>query len=313
MLDQIIRFALQNRLLMLAFALGLLIAGTYTAGQLPVDVLPDLDRPRVTVFLEAPGMAPEEVEALVTLPVETALNGATGVSAVRSNSAIGLGMVFVEFDYGTDIFTARQIVSEKLQTTGEQLPQGVTPVLGPISSVMGQIMLVGLSGGKETNAADLRTLANYTVRQRLLSIPGVAQVIPIGGDNLQYQVLLDMPRLNASSLTVNQVEEALRQSNLNTTGNFFDRNGSEVLIRNLGRLRSVKDIENIIVGYRDQSPVRVADVANVEFGARFKRGDGSVNGKPAVILSIEKQPGAATVGLTQAVEKALVELKPSLT
>ena len=312
MLDQIIRFALQNRLLMLAFAVGLLIAGSYTANQLPVDVLPDLDRPRVTVFLEAPGMAPEEVEALVTLPVETALNGATGGSAVRSNSAIGLGMVFVEFDYGTDIFTARQIVSEKLQTTGESLPTGVTPVLGPISSVMGQIMMVGLSGGKQTNAADLRTLANYTVRQRLLSIPGVAQVIPIGGDNLQYQVLLDMPRLNATGLTVNQVEEALRQSNLNTTGNFFDRNGSEVLIRNLGRLRSVADIENIIVGYREQSPIRVADVAKVEFGARFKRGDGSVNGKPAVILSIEKQPGAATVGLTEAVEKALVELKPSL-
>ncbi|GAB3241399.1 efflux RND transporter permease subunit [Hymenobacter seoulensis] len=312
MLDKIIRFALQNRLLMLAFALGLLLAGSYTARQLPVDVLPDLDRPRVTVFLEAPGMAPEEVEALVTLPVETALNGATGVSAVRSNSAIGLGMVFVEFDYGTDIFTARQIVSEKLQTTGEQLPEGITPVLGPISSVMGQIMLVGLSGGPQTNAAELRTLANYTVRQRLLSIPGVAQVIPIGGDNLQYQVLLDMPRLNATGLTVNQVEEALRRSNLNTTGNFFDRQGSEVLIRNLGRLRSVQDIENIVVGYREQSPIRVADVARVEFGARFKRGDGSVNGQPAVILSIEKQPGAATVGLTAAVEKALVELKPSL-
>jgi CzcA family heavy metal efflux pump len=312
MLDKIIRFALQNRLLLLAFAVGLLIAGTYTARQLPVDVLPDLDRPRVTVFLEAAGMAPEEVEALVTLPVETALNGATGVAAVRSNSAIGLGMVFVEFDYGTDIFTARQIVAEKLQTVSGQLPTGITPVLGPISSVMGQIMLVGLSGGKQTNAADLRTLANYTVRQRLLSIPGVAQVIPIGGDNLQYQVLLDMPRLNATGLTVTQVEDALRRSNLNTTGNFFDRNGSEVLIRNLGRLRSVADIENIIVGYRQGSPISVKQVATVAFGARFKRGDGSVNGQPAVILSIEKQPGTATVGLTQAVEKALVELRPSL-
>ncbi|SFQ68018.1 efflux RND transporter permease subunit [Hymenobacter arizonensis] len=311
MLDKIIRFALQNRLLMLAFSLALLIAGTYTARQLPVDVLPDLDRPRVTVFLESAGMAPEEVEALVTLPVETALNGATGVSAVRSNSAIGLGMVFVEFDYGTDIFTARQIVTEKLQTVNGQLPTGITPVLGPISSVMGQIMLVGLSGEK-TSAADLRTLANYTVRQRLLSIPGVAQVIPIGGDNLQYQVLLDMPRLNAVGLTISQAEDALRRSNLNTTGNFFDLNGSEVLIRNLGRLRSVEDIENIIVGYRENSPITVKQVANVEFGARFKRGDGSVNGKPAVILSIEKQPGTTTVGLTEAVEKALAELKPSL-
>lgn len=312
MLDSIIRFALQNRLLALAFALALVVAGLYTTRQLPVDVLPDLDRPRVTVFLESAGMAPEEVEALVTLPVETALNGATGVAAVRSNSAIGLGMVFVEFDYGTDIFTARQIVAEKLQTVQGQLPMGITPVLGPISSVMGQIMLVGLSGGTKTNAADLRTLANYTVRQRLLSIPGIAQVIPIGGDNLQYQVLLDMSRLNAVGLTITQVEDALRRSNLNTTGNFFDRNGSEVLIRNLGRLRSVEDIERIIVGYRDGSPVTVAQVAQVSFGARFKRGDGSVNGKLAVILSIEKQPGAATMGLTAAVEKALVELQPSL-
>ena len=342
MLDKIIRFALQNRLLLLAFAVGLLIAGSYTTAQLPVDVLPDLDRPRVTVFLEAPGMAPEEVEALVTLPVETALNGATGVSAVRSNSAIGLGLVFVEFDYGTDIFTARQIVAEKLQTVGEQLPPGITPVLGPISSVMGQIMLVGLSVENEesgmrseelkaenapktsneqpetstqkhpTNAAGLRTLANYTIRQRLLSIPGVAQVIPIGGDNLQYQVLLDMPRLNAVGVTITQVEEALRRSNLNTTGNFFDRNGSEVLIRNLGRLRSVADIEGIIVGYRQGSAITVRQVADVAFGARFKRGDGSVNGRPAVILSIEKQPGAATVGLTETVEKALAELRPAL-
>ncbi|MCC2547451.1 CusA/CzcA family heavy metal efflux RND transporter [Hymenobacter sp. BT175] len=339
MLDSIIRFALQNRLLMLAFAAALLLAGSFTARQLPVDVLPDLDRPRVTVFLESAGMAPEEVEALVTLPVETSLNGATGVSAVRSNSAIGLGMVFVEFEYGTDIFTARQIVAEKLQTVGEQLPPGVTPVLGPISSVMGQIMLVGLSveksgagsqklgvGSQESGAggpaaenqkpktslADLRTLADYTVRQRLLSLPGVAQVIPIGGESRQYQVLLDMPRLNAVGVTITQVEEALRRSNLNTTGNFFDRNGSEVLIRNLGRLRSVQDIERIIVGYRDGSPITVAQVATVAFGARFKRGDGSVNGQPAVILSIEKQPGAPTVGLTEAVENALTELQPSL-
>ncbi|UYZ61170.1 efflux RND transporter permease subunit [Hymenobacter latericus] len=312
MLDKIIRFALQNRLLALAFAAALIVAGLFTARDLPVDVLPDLDRPRVTVFLESPGMAPEEVEALVTLPVETALNGATGVAAVRSNSAIGLGMVFVEFNYGTDIFTARQIVSEKLQTVGEQLPQGVSPVLGPISSVMGQIMLVGMTSSGQTSNADLRTLADYTVRQRLLSIPGVAQVIPIGGDTRQYQVLVDLNRLNASGLTINQVEEALRQSNLNTTGNFFDRQGSEVLIRNLGRLRSVEEIENIVVGYREGSPITVAQVATVQFGARFKRGDGSVNGKPAVILSIEKQPSAATVDLTQRVEAALRGLQPSL-
>jgi CzcA family heavy metal efflux pump len=384
MLDKIIRFALDNRLLTLAFALALLLAGFSTLRGLPVDVLPDLDRPRVTVFLEAQGMAPEEVEALVVRPVETALNGATAVEAVRSNSAVGLGMVFVEFNYGTNIFTARQIVAEKLQTVQGQLPPSITPVLGPISSVMGQIMLVGMSVDNEqltvnseqltdskkqftnssnkltvtdkqstdngrqlttpkqystarnnhltanpqsstasnnlltgnrqqlTSAADLRTLADYTVRQRLLSIPGVAQVIPIGGEQRQYQVLVDLPRLNAAGLTINQLEESLRQSNLNTTGNFFDRNGSEVLIRNLGRLRSVADIENLVVGYRQGVPVTVQQVAMVQFGARFKRGDGSVNGQPAVILSIEKQPGTDTPALTRAVEAALADLQPSL-
>ena len=314
MLDRIIRFALENRLLTLAFAAALLVGGFTTLRGLPVDVLPDLDRPRVTVFLEAQGMAPEEVEALVTRPVETALNGATAVEAVRSNSAIGLGLVFVEFNYGTDIFTARQVVAEKLQTVQGQLPAGITPVLGPISSVMGQIMLIGLSntGRGPTTAADLRTLADYTVRQRLLSIPGVAQVIPIGGDSRQYQVLVNLARLNATGLTINQLEEALRRSNLNTTGNFFDRNGSEVLIRNLGRLRSVADIEGIVVGYRAGSPITVRQVADVRFGARFKRGDGSVNGRPAVILSVEKQPGASTLDLTAQVETALAGLQPSL-
>ena len=323
MLDRIIRFALENRLLTLAFAAALLVAGFVTLRGLPVDVLPDLDRPRVTVFLEAQGMAPEEVEALVTRPVETALNGATAVEAVRSNSTIGLGMVFVEFTYGTDIFTARQVVAEKLQTVQGQLPEGITPVLGPISSVMGQIMLVGMTSAadakpatknekRETSAADLRTLADYTVRQRLLSIPGVAQVIPIGGESRQYQVLVDLPRLQAVGLTIERLTAALRQSNLNTTGNFFDRNGSEVLIRNLGRLRSVDEIEDIVVGYAAGSPVTVRQVATVKFGARFKRGDGSVNGWPAVILSIEKQPGASTLDLTKAVEAALTDLQPSL-
>ena len=333
MLDRIIRLALENRLLTLAVAAALLVAGFFTLRGLPVDVLPDLDRPRVTIFLEAPGMAPEEVEALVTRPVETALNGATAVEAVRSNSAIGLGMVFVEFAYGTDIFTARQVVAEKLQTVQGQLPEGITPVLGPISSVMGQIMLVGMStvssdefrvssekavrlatrnSKLETSQADLRTLADFTVRQRLLSIPGVAQVIPIGGEARQYQVLVDLPRLQAVGLTIERLTEALRQSNLNTTGNFFDRNGSEVLIRNLGRLRSVDEIEDIVVGYAAGSPITVRQVATVRFGARFKRGDGSVNGRPAVILSIEKQPGASTLDLTRAVEAALADLQPSL-
>ncbi|MBI1782815.1 MAG: efflux RND transporter permease subunit, partial [Sphingobacteriales bacterium] len=308
MLNRIINFSLHNRLLVMAIAVILMIGGTYTAVNLPVDVLPDLNRPRVTIFLEAGGMAPEEVEALVVYPVETALNGATGVEAVRSNAAIGLGLVFVEFDYSIDILKARQIVSEKLQSIQSSLPPGVTPVLGPISSVMGQIMLIGVSADS-TSPADLRTLADYTIRQRLLSIKGVAQVIPIGGDVLQYQVLISLPKLKASGLSIRNIEEALQKSNLNTTGNFFNRQGSEVLIRNLGRLKSVSDIENIVAGYKDNTPILISQVADVKFGAKFKRGDASVNGKPAVILSVEKQPSASTIDLTAQVEKAVKELQ----
>ncbi|MDO9001054.1 MAG: efflux RND transporter permease subunit [Bacteroidota bacterium] len=311
MLNRIIKFSLSNRLIIMAFSIALMVAGAYTALQLPVDVLPDLNRPRVTIFLEAGGMASEEVEALVVLPVETSLNGATGVEQVRSNSTVGLGMIFVEFDYGTDIMKARQIVAEKLQTIQSQLPDGITPVMGPISSVMGQIMLIGLSSDT-TSQSDLRTLADYTIRRRLLSVKGVSQVIPIGGNVLQYQVLISLPRLNAAGLSLNQVEESLRNSNLNTTGNFFNRSGTEILIRNLGRLRSLEEMQNIVVGYNHDTPVLLSQVADVQFGARLKRGDGSMNGKPAVILSVEKQPNASTVELTDNIVKALDELKSSL-
>ncbi|MFY9308256.1 MAG: efflux RND transporter permease subunit [Bacteroidia bacterium] len=311
MLNKIIKLSLSNRLIVLAFSIALMVGGTYTALQLPVDVLPDLNRPRVTIFLEAGGMASEEVEALVVLPVETSLNGATGVDMVRSNSTVGLGMVFVEFDYGIDIMKARQIVAEKLQTVQNQLPDGITPVMGPISSVMGQIMLIGLSSDT-TSKSDLRTLADYTIRRRLLSVKGVSQVIPIGGNVLQYQVLVSLPRLNAAELSLNQVEESLQNSNLNTTGNFFNRSGTEILIRNLGRLRSLEEMKNIVVGYNQNTPILLSQVADVKFGARLKRGDGSMNGKPAVILSVEKQPNASTVELTENIITALDELQPSL-
>jgi len=257
MLNRIIKFSLTNRLMVIAFAIILMIGGTYTALDLPVDVLPDLNRPRVTIFLEAEGMSPEEVEVLVSLPVETALNGAASVQQVRSSSSIGLGLVFVEFDYGTDIYKARQIVNEKLQTIQDQLPAGVTPVLGPISSVMGQIMLIGLSADS-TSMADLRSIADYDIRRRLLSIPGISQVIPTGGDVLQYQVLVSMPKLNATGLSINRVMDALQKSNLNTTGNFFNKSGSEVLIRNIGRINSLKEIQDIVVGFKDNTPILIS-------------------------------------------------------
>lgn len=309
MLNRIILFSLHNRTFVVAAAALLLVYGIYTLVSLPVDVLPDLNRPRVTIFLEAGGMAPEEIEVQVTLPVEQALNGSPGVEVVRSSSSIGLGLVFVEFGWDTEIYRARQLVSEKLQTVA--LPEGITPVMGPISSVMGQIMLVGISADS-TSAADLRTLADFTVRPRLKSISGVAECIPIGGDRLQYQVLISSVKLKQFNLTVDDVDEALRLSNLNTTGGFFDRYGEEVLIRNIGRANSLADLQNTVVTNRDGQPVFLNQIAEVKFGAAQKRGDGSLNGKPAVILTVEKQPGVSTVALTGKVEEALAELQQSL-
>lgn len=309
MLNRLIRFSLQNRLFVVSLAALLLVYGVFTLVNLPVDVLPDLNRPRVTVFLEANGMAPEEVEAQVVLPVETALNGSTGIESVRSSSSIGIGMVFVEFDWNTDIYLARQLVAEKLQAI--QLPDGITPVMGPISSVMGQIMLVGISSDT-TDAKTLRTLADFTIRRRLMSIKGISQVISIGGERMQFQVLISSAKLKQFNLTIEDVDEALRLTNQNSTGGFFDRYGSEVLIRTIGRAETLEDIQNTVVKNQEGLPVLLSQVAEVKYGAAVKRGDASINGKSAVILTVEKQPGANTVELTEEVEKALAELQVSL-
>ena len=287
----------------------LLVYGIYTLIQLPVDVLPDLNRPRVTIFLEAPGMAPEEIETQITLLVEQSMNGAPGVEEVRSSSSIGLGLVFVEFGWDTEIYRARQLVSERLQTV--ELLEGITPVMGPISSVMGQIMLIGISSDT-TSPAELRTIADFIVRPRLKSIKGVAEAISIGGERLQYQVLISSAKLRQFNLTIDDVDNALTQTNLNTTGGFFDRFGEEVLIRNIGRANSLEDLENTVVRNSLGEPVFLKQVADVKFGAAQKRGDGSLNGKPAVILTVEKQPEVSTVELTDAVELALAELSNSL-
>ncbi|HAK80760.1 MAG TPA: CusA/CzcA family heavy metal efflux RND transporter, partial [Runella sp.] len=309
MLDKIIKFSLNNRLIVLAFSAILLVVGTYTTLRLPIDVLPDLNRTRVTIFLESNGLAPEEIETQVVLPVETALNGAPGVEVVRSSSAIGLGLIYVEFSWDTDVFRARQLVAEKLQAV--TLPNGITPIMGPISSVMGQFMYVGISADN-TSAAALRTLADFTVRRRLLSIKGISQVIPIGGERLQYQVQVSSAKLKQFDIALDDVEKALSQTTRNTTGNFYYEYGTEVLIRNVGRAESLEDLANTAVVSRNGQPVLLKQVAEVKFGAAFKRGDGSINGKPAVILAIEKQPGTNTVGLTNEVEKACADLQLSL-
>ena len=296
---------------MIAAAALLMVYGVYTVMSLPVDVLPDLNRPRVTIFLEANGMAPEEIEAQVLLPTETALNGSPGVEIVRSVASPGLGLVFVEFDWKTDVYRARQLTAEKLQTV--QLPLGITPVMGPISSVMGQFMLIAVTGTK-TSPMDVRTLADFTIRRRLMSIKGISQVIPIGGERMQYQVLLSSDKLRQFGLSIDQVDKALNLTNLNTTGGFFNNQGSEVLIRNIARANagSLEDIGNTVIENRNNAPVLLKQIAEVKYGPTIKRGDGSLNGNPAVILSIEKQPNGNTVALTEEIKKAVAEMQATM-
>ncbi|NUN05302.1 MAG: efflux RND transporter permease subunit [Bdellovibrio sp.] len=313
MLDQIIRFSLTNRLFVLAVSVLITIYGLFTVTKMPVDVFPDLNRPTVNILTEATGMAPEEVETLVTLPLETVLNGLPGVERVRSSTGIGLSVIYVEFGWDTDIYRNRQLVSEKLQLAKDKLPRGVTPVMGPISSLMGEIQLVGLSAPEgKVSPLELRTIADWTLRPRLLSIPGVAQVIAIGGGVKQYQVLLSAEKIQKTQLALADIESALSKISMNTTGGYIDLDKKELLIRNIGTIRSEDDIRNTVVGMHLGRPVLVKDIAEVKIGAQIKRGDGSVNGKPAVILSIQKQPGANTIELTKKIDLALQDLEKSL-
>ncbi len=309
MLNRLILYSLKNRLLVVAMAALLMVYGVFTLVNLPVDVLPDLNRPRVTIFLEANGMAPEEVENQVNLPVETQLNGAPGVEVVRSVASPGLGMIFVEFDWDTEVYKARQLTAEKLQNI--QLPKGITPVMGPISSIMGQIMMLAVTSNT-TSPADLRTLADFTIRRRLMSVKGVSQVIPIGGERMQYQVLISSERLRQYNLSIDEIDNALQLTNQNTTGGFVDNKGSETLIRNIGRANTLDDLANTVVSNKNAAPILLKQVAEVKFGGPIKRGDGSFNGKPAVILSIEKQPGSSTLDVTNDILKAIEEIKVSL-
>lgn len=323
MLNAIIRFSLRHRALIVAAALGVVGYGGWQLYHLPIDVLPDLDRPRVTVMTEAPGMAPEEVEVLVTFPLETALNGVPGVQAVRSASGVGVSVVNVEFSWGTDVYAARQIVAERLSLAADRLPEGVRPQLAPISSIMGQIMIVGMwSEGNKTSPLEVRTLADWVVRQRLLTIPGVAQVFTMGGGRKQFQVLVNPDAMFSYGVTLREIETALRQSNTDVTGGYLvDQGPKEFLVRSLGRIRSIEDLRNLVVKSRGGRPVLLGQVARVVEGAETPRGDslafvrrtdGTFSGGPCVLLTVNKQPGADTRQLTQQMETALEELKASL-
>lgn len=275
MLNKLIAFSLKNRLFVVALGALIMVYGVITLINLPIDVLPDLNRPRVTIFLEAGGMAPEEVEATANLPVETALNGAPGVEVVRSVASPGLGMVFVEFDWNTEIYRARQLTSEKLQTVA--LPNGITPQLGPISSIMGQIMLVAITSDT-TSPMALRTIADFTLRRRLMSVKGVSQVIPIGGERMQYQVLVSPEKMRQFKVSIDAIDAALQLTNQNTTGGFASSGGSEVLIRNIARTTDIKEIANTVVRSDNGAIITLGQVADVKLGGGIKRGEGSLTG-----------------------------------
>jgi heavy-metal exporter, HME family len=316
MFNYLVEASLKSRLLVLAGALALLIAGTFTLLKTPVDVFPDLDRPTVTVITEAGGMAPEEVEQLITIPLENALNGMAGVTSVRSQSGVGLSFVYVQFGFGVDIYRARQNVAEKLQLVREQLPPNVNPSMGPISSIMGEIMLVAIPlDPTKVNPMAVREYADFVLRPRLLTIPGIAQVIPIGGEVRQYQVQPNTARMAALGVDLEAIETALRGFSANTAGGFLELGGREYLIRNIGRTSKLEDLGNLPVkksqGSAGQSIV-LQQVADVRFAPAIKRGDAGFDGKPAVILGIQKQPGTDTVALTRKVEAAFAALSKAL-
>lgn len=313
MLNFIIRFALNHRLLVVAVTALIVVYGTLTLRNLPVDVFPDITKPTVTIMTESHGMAPEEVETRVTLPIESFLNGLPGVERVRSQSGIGLSAIYVEFKWGTDIYKNRQLVQEKLNLAKERLPKDVTPMMGPVGSLMGQIQQIAVySEDASLNPMEVRSLAEWVIRPRLMTIPGVAQVISIGGGLKQYQILVSAEKMNQYQLSIEQVDKELTQVSQNTTGGFLEKGGQEFLVRNIGVVESIEDIKNTLVGLHFGRAILISDIAEVKEAPRLKRGDGSFNGKPAVVMTIQKQPGADTILITQGIEKAIDEIRSSL-
>ncbi|WP_439816962.1 efflux RND transporter permease subunit [Zavarzinia sp. CC-PAN008] len=308
----LVTLSLRNRLLVLAFAAVLVVAGALVAAGLPVDVFPDLNRPTVTIMTEAEGLAPPEVELSVTTPIEAQLNGLPGVARVRSVSGVGLSIVYVEFDWGTDIWRNRQQVAERLSLVRDRLPEGVAPQTGPVSSIMGQIMLVAVTAPDGVSAMDVRDVADFVIRPRLLTLPGVAQVIPIGGEVRQIRVAPSLPALHAFGLTLGQLEAALARFGTNTGGGFADQNAREYLIRNIAHSTSLDELRALVVAQADGAPVTLGQVAEVSHAARLKRGEAGYMGRPAVIVSIEKQPDIDTPRLTRAVTAALADLTQAL-
>jgi CzcA family heavy metal efflux pump len=311
-MKRLIEWSVDHRWMVIVCSVLLLAAGWWTAREMPIDVFPDLTAPTVTVLAEGRGMSPGEMEALVTFPIETAANGASGVRRVRSATALGISVTWVEFDWGTDIYVARQIVSEKLSLIAGSLPpQAGRPILAPISSIMGEILFFAVSSDSAT-PMDLRTVADSVIRRRLLAVPGVSQVTPIGGDEKQYQVVADPVRLRANGVSTDQLIRAMEAASANTSPGVYVDGPQEFVLEAIGRVRTTADIETTVVATHGDRPVLVRDVAEVRPGAALKRGEGSRNGRPAVIIGVQKQPGANTIELTRRLDEQLDALQREL-
>jgi CzcA family heavy metal efflux pump len=313
MLNQIIKFSLANRLFILVASVILFVAGIFVANRMEVDVFPDLNAPRVVVMTEASGMAPEEIERLVTFPIESALNGATDVRRVRSSSTTGFSVVWVEFDWGTDIFKARQIVSEKLASIGASLPpQAGTPTLGPQSSILGEVMIVGMTADS-TSLLDLRTYADWVLRPRLLATGGVAQVTVLGGEIKEFQLLLDIAKMRYFDVSLDEVSAAVQGLTQNESGGILYENGQEYIVRGVVATSDTALLGQAFIKMREDAPVLLEQIARVQVGAKApKIGIASEKGKPAVLLTITKQPSVSTMDLTEQLDLAIEELKTQM-
>ena len=312
MLNKIIDASLKNRWVVLFLALAISVAGSVIAWEMDVDVFPDLTAPTVTVLTEAHGMASEEVERLVSYQIESALNGAPNVRRIRSSSAMGISIVWAEFEWGTEIYRARQIVSEKLTQVGETLPPGIgSPVLAPVSSIMGEIMLLSVTSDS-ISPMELRTLSDWTIRKRLLSVGGVSQVIVIGGEYKQYQVLASPERMRYFGITFAELEEAVAGANVNASGGFLNEYGNQYIIRGEGKTTALDELGQAVIKVVDQTPISIADVARLTVGSAPKIGDGAMNGEEAVILTVLKQPETNTLELTERIDRELADMQAQL-
>ena len=312
MVDRIISWSLHNRPLVLGLSILFLAMGGWVAWRMPVDVLPDLTAPTVTILVEGQGMAPTDMEALVTFPIETALNGAAGVRRVRSATAVGIAVVWVEFEWGQDVYRARQTVNERVAAVAADLPPQVDPpTLAPVSSIMGEILFVALRSDRH-DPLELRTIAETQVRRRLLAVPGVSQVVATGGGERQFQVVVSPDRLAAADVSIDEIEEALRRASRNTSAGFRVASGQEYLIQGVGQIRTIADIEGTVVVSRDTRPILISDLATVRVGEALKRGEGSYNGEPAIILGIQRQPEVNTLQLTRTLDQAFDEIQATL-